>query len=162
MMVVRQGDLWWHDLYYIVGQVEKHGSRAMIWSDKICTGKDEFLRRMSKGVLQVPWYYGDFSNDSMVWDPLLEKKVNTWEPQRNLAASIFELDRAGFDIMPCTSNWSSDKASDAMLSAVKKHVDPAHLKGLMTAPWAKSIKEENGKAASGIRLFAAAKRKYYP
>ena len=38
----------------------------------------------------------------------------------------------------------------------------AHLKGFMTAPWAKAISLEMPKVAEGIRLFAEAKRKHFP
>lgn len=162
MMAIRQGDLWWKDLFYVIGQVEKNGSRAMMWSDKICAGREEFLKRMTKGVLQVPWYYGsDFSEKKLKWDPKYEKMSNSWKTQENLASALVELDKAGFDMMPCTSNWSTDKASDAMLSFVKNNINPAHVKGLLTAPWRMSFPEENPKVVDGIRLFAAAKRKYY-
>ena len=162
-IVIREGDLWWHDLFYVVGEVERHGARAMLWSDKICGGREEFLKRMSKGVLQVPWYYGaDFSEKKLTWRPELEKKLDSWESQGNLAASILELDKAGFDMLPCTSNWSTPAASDAMLKFCKERIDPAHLKGFMTAPWAKSISLELPKVAEGIKLFAEAKRKHYP
>ena len=162
-MVIREGDLWWHDLFYVVKEVERHGARAMLWSDKICTGREEFLKRMSKGVLQVPWYYGiDFSEKKLTWNPALEKKVDGWASQGNLAASILELDRAGFDMVPCTSNWSNPAAADAMLKFCRARVDPAHLKGLMTAPWAKTFAEEEPKLKDGIRQFAAARRAHYP
>ena len=64
-------------------------------------------------------------------------------------------------MMPCTSNWSSDKASDAMLSFVKNNVDPSLVKGLITAPWRMPYKEDHPKVVSAIRLFAEAKRKHY-
>ena len=94
--------------------------------------------------------------------PELEKKLDSWESQGNLAASILELDKAGFDMLPCTSNWSNPQASDAMLKFCKERVDPAHLKGFMTAPWAKATSLETPKVAEGIRLFAEAKRKHFP
>ena len=103
----------------------------------------------------------DFSEKKLAWRPELEKKLDSWESQGNLAASILELDKAGFDMLPCTSNWSSPQASDAMLKFCKARVDPAHLKGFMTAPWAKSIALEMPKVSEGIKLFAEAKRKYY-
>lgn len=162
LMAIRQGDLWWNDLFYVVGQVEKHGSRAMMWSDKICAGREEFLKRMTKGVLQVPWYYGsDFSEKKLKWDPKYEKMSNSWKTQENLASALLELDKAGFDMMPCTSNWTEDKAPDAMLSFVKKNLDPSRVKGLLTAPWGMSYPEEMPKVVNGIKLFAAAKRKHY-
>ena len=92
----------------------------------------------------------------------LEKKLDTWEHQHNLAASIFELDRAGFDILPCTSNWAHVGGAEAMLGFCKKNVNPAHLKGYLMAPWARTVKEEKPKLVEGIKLFAAARRKYYP
>ena len=44
----------------------------------------------------------------------------------------------------------------------RERVNPAHLKGILTAPWAKAFAEESPKANEGIRLFAAAKRKIFP
>ena len=161
-VAIRSGDLWWHDLFYAVGEVERHGGRAMIWSDKICGGREEFLKRMSKGVLQVPWYYGaDFSEEKLKWKPELEKKLDSWASQGNLASAILELDKAGFDMLPCTSNWSNVAATDAMLKFCRERVDPSHLKGYMTAPWSKTFAEELPKTSEGIRLLSAAKRKYY-
>ena len=163
MAIMRQGELWWNDLYYTVGQVERNGARAMMWSDRICCGREEYLRRMSRGVLQVPWYYGDkFPEERRKWRPELEKKLDTWEHQHNLAASIFELDRAGFDIMPCTSNWSHAGGADALLGFCKENVDPAHVKGYMTAPWARTIPQEHNKVVEGVKLFGEAMRKHFP
>ena len=160
--IMRHGELWWNDLYYTVNQVERNGARAMMWSDRICCGKDEYLKRMSRGVLQVPWYYGDkFPEQRRKWRPELEKKLDTWEHQHNLAASIFELDQAGFDILLCTSNWSHIGGADAMLGFCKENVNPDHLKGYLMAPWARTIKEEHPKVVEGIKVFAAARRKYY-
>jgi hypothetical protein len=48
-----------------------------------------------------------------------------------------------------------------MLSFIKRNINPSRVKGVMTAPWAKAFKEEDPKAAAGIKLFAAAKRRYY-
>ena len=42
--VVRQGELWWHDFLWFVGQVEKAGMRPWIWSDFIWKHTDEFER----------------------------------------------------------------------------------------------------------------------
>ncbi|MBE6397243.1 MAG: twin-arginine translocation signal domain-containing protein [Lentisphaerae bacterium] len=163
LMVIRQGDLWWHDLFYVISLVEKHGSRAMMWSDKMCGGREEFFKRMTKNVLQIPWYYGDdFSEKNLRWRSELEKKLDSWESQDNLAASIMELNKAGFEMMPCTSNWAKDTASDAMLSFVSKRLDPSLVKGVLTAPWAMSYKEEWPMMKRGIRQFADAKRRYFP
>lgn len=46
-----------------------------MWSDAIWTGREECLRRMSKGVLQTNWYYrSDFSPKKLAWNAEFEKK----------------------------------------------------------------------------------------
>ena len=161
MAVIRQGDLWWHDFNYCVREVERNGARAMLWSDMICAGRESFLKRMSKDVVQMPWYYGtDFSEKNTTWNPEFEKKTD-WSVQRNLAASIGVLSDAGYDVIPCTSNWSHDAASEAMVAYCKDRVPSNRLKGFLTAPWFMTLACQRQKLEEGIRLFAAAKRKLY-
>jgi hypothetical protein len=159
--VMRSGDQWWKDMLYCVGQVERHGARTILWSDNICGGREIYFKRMPKSVVQAAWYYGkDFSAEKLAWKSEFENRKD-WSIQRNLAASIVELANAGYDLMPCTSNWSCDEAADAMLSFCRSRIDPSRLKGLFTAPWLKPVAKDDAKLRSGIRLFAEAKRKYF-
>ena len=164
----RQGDLWWHDLIYTVRQVERNGARAVMWSDKICDGRESFLKRMPKSVLLSPWYYGtNFSEEKLKWDAEYEKKTGTWDVQRNLAASLPVLNDAGYDLLPCTSNWSKDEASEALVAFCRNRLDQSRLKGIYTAPWKFTIpdtaeKKNITKTLEGIDLFAAAMDRHYP
>ena len=148
-------------------QVERNGARAVMWSDKICDGREAFLSRMPKDVLLSPWYYGvDFSEKRLAWDASFEKKSGTWDVQRNLSASFVALNDAGYDLLPCTSNWSRDDASEALVSFCKTRLDPKRLKGIYTAPWKFTIPDEPKKknitkTLEGIDLFAAAMDKHY-
>ena len=45
---MRQFDLWWHDLYFYVDEVEKAGSRAWVWSDYVWHHPELFYERMPK------------------------------------------------------------------------------------------------------------------
>ena len=165
--VCRQGDLWWHDLFYTIGQVEKNGSRAVMWADAIWTGRQEYLRRMSKGVLQMNWYYrSDFSPKKLAWNTAFEKKGG-WGETVNGAAAFMELEKAGFDQMPCTSNWAEDASAEAVVKYCKEHIDPARLKGFCTAPWAMTVpdtpeKTNISKVLFGIDLLSAARDRHYP
>ena len=159
--VIRNGEQWWKDFLFCANQVEKNGSRAMLWSDKICAGREDFYKHMPKSVLQVPWYYGkDFSKENLTWRPEFEKS-QTMSIQRNLAASILELANHGYDIMPCTSNWESDEAADAMLGFCRKNVDQACVKGYFTTSWRKPVPEDHQRVLDSIRCFGAAKRKHF-
>ena len=63
-------------------------------------------------------------------------------------------------MMPCTSNWECPEATEAMVGFCRARVDPRHLKGFLTAPWADCYTEEKPKLLAGIRLLGAAKRKF--
>ena len=159
LCVMRHGDLWWKDFLSIVNEVERHGARAMIWSDKICDGREEFLKRMPRSVLQVPWYYGkDFSEARLKWDPSFERGKK-WD--RNMPAALVVLAENGYDLMPCTSNWCVDDAADVMLGFCKRRIDPARIRGYLVAPWRKAVPADTPKAVDGIRLFAAARRRHF-
>ena len=165
--VCRQGELWWHDLFYTVGQVEKNGARAIMWADAIWIGRKEYLKRMSKGVLQSNWYYRtDFSEKKLKWNWEFEKKGG-WGETVNGAAAFMALEEAGFDQLPCTSNWTEDGSADAVIKYCKEHIDPSRLKGFCMAPWALSIPDEPdrpriSKVLKGVDLFKEARDKYYP
>ena len=164
--VSRQGDLWWHDLFYTIGQVEKNGSRAVMWSDAIWIGRKEYIKRMSKGVLQSNWYYrSDFSEKKLKWNSEFEKKGG-WGETVNGAAAFMELEKAGFDQLPCASNWAEDACADAVVKYCKEHIDPSRLKGFCMAPWEMSIpdtadKVHVSKVLRGLDLMGAAHHRYY-
>ena len=164
-MTLRQGEQWWHDLFYTIGQVERHGSRAVMWSDAMWTGRKEYLRRMSKGVLQSNWYYrADFSEKRLTWNSEFEKKGG-WGETVNGAAAFMELEKAGFDQLPCTSNYFEDGASDAVVKYCLEHIDPSRLKGMYVAPWNRITpdtpeKENFSKGIKGIDLFTAARDRH--
>lgn len=159
--VCRQGDLWWHDLNYTIGQVEKHGARPVMWSDAMWMGKEEYLKRMSRDVLQSNWYYrSDFSEQKLQWNYEFEKKGG-WGEVVQGAAAFLALQEAGFDQLPCTSNWAEDGAADAMVEFCRNHIDPSHLKGIYTASWAKTVPDQEEKILTGMDLFAAARDRWF-
>lgn len=158
----RQGDLWWNDLFYTIGQVERNGSRVVMWADKMWTDREEYIRRMSKGVLQSNWYYRtDFSEKKLKWDLEFEKRGG-WGETHNGAAAFLELEKAGFDQLPCTSNWSTDGAAKALVRFCRERIDPSRLKGIYTAPWDNTVpdtpeRENISHFLRGIDLLAEAR-----
>ena len=156
--VSRQGELWWHDFLYTCTCAEKRGVRAWVWSD-MGPHKPEYVQRCPKSILQTLWYY-DAYNAKLSMD----QKVNPhwWKLQ-----NMLDLDKHGFDQIPCGTNWIGHKrrsmgvnGDDVMGLVVKfarEHLGPEHLKGFLMAPWT-SIKddESNAKNISGIELFAEA------
>ena len=121
--VVRQGEQWWHDFLKISDFAEKRGMRPWIWSDYAWDHEEEFMRRMPRSVLQSNWYYGTH----------FESSKNAHRVRR---CKVFrKLSDAGFDEIPCGSNFESNENFGALVSYCTKTVAPERLKGFLMAPW---------------------------
>ena len=157
-IVVRKGEFWWHDFMHIVRTVEKNGMRPWAWSDFGWNNPD-YYTRCPKSVVQSNWFYDECHGG---FDPATNK---TGDLKR--LNGFWELEKAGFDQIPCGTNWVGWKrkqknvgADDVMGKIVelgRKVVDDRRLLGFMMAPWASCDTEENAmKNIRGIDLFADA------
>ena len=135
--VARQGELWWHDYLYTIRCVEDCGSRAWVWSD--CgPHKPEYFDRCPKSVMQTAWYY-DAYNEKLSMD---EKANPHWWKLRN----FIDLEKHGFDQIPCGTNWvgfkrralgvDADEVMGLVVKFCREHVSAERLKGFLMAPWA--------------------------
>ena len=158
-VVIRQGDLWWHDLLHAVGEVERRGSRAWIWSDKIWHAKDDFLKRMPRSVLQSNWYYlGDFNpkdEHNPVHGASLYPMVHAYD----------WLEEGGYDQVPCVSSvgdWRVPDYNNPVLTLEycreRAHVASARMKGLLMAPWCLTMDFTEPYFDHALELMAPAKK----
>ena len=116
--VMRQHELWWHDLMFLVDHVERGGARAWVWSDYVWHHPEEFFKNMPKRVLQSNWYYGaSFS-----------KKLD-------YVKAYVDLEKHGYDQVPTGSNWSNDVNFQRTVSFSKRNIAAKRLKGFLHAPW---------------------------
>lgn len=143
LLVVRQGDLWWHDVGYTIGCVEKNGARPVMWAEACWRGREEYCRRMSKGVLQSNCcYHSDFSAAKQKWKVDFELQGG-WGGNRNCVAAFLALDEAGFDQLPCGSNCLDDPGSvAALVKFCRERIAPERLKGFCVAPWSSCEPDE--------------------
>ncbi len=122
--VMRQHDLWWQDLRFLVDQVERGGSRAWVWSDYLWHHPDEYLRRMPRTVLQSNWYYGaSFS---------LDRRRN---PAAAYVRAYLQLDAHGFDQVPTGSNHAHAGNFAATVGFARRHLAPERLRGFLQTAW---------------------------
>ena len=141
--VVRQGDQWWNDFLKISGFAEKHGMRPWIWSDYAWDHEEEFMRRMPRSVLQSNWYYGTH----------FEASKNA---HRVIRCKTFgRLSDAGFDEIPCGSNYESDDNFGALVAYCGKTVAPERLKGFLMAPWFFTVPSKEKKLLDAIDQVGA-------
>jgi hypothetical protein len=129
-VVMRQHDLWWGDLYFLIGEVEKCGVRPWIWSDYAWGHPDDFFRRMPKSVLQSNWYYGKR------WDWRAQEEPGEKYPRwRTYVKTYIDLEAHGYEQIPTGSNHGNPENMEATVDFCKEVIDPARLLGFMTAPW---------------------------
>ncbi len=143
-VVLRQNDLWWHDLYHIVNRVESHGARAVIWADYARHKPDEFVAKLPKSVIPSVWYYftqfENFHDDGVRTKDVYEIRVKPFDI----------CNEHGFDQIPAGSNIYHRENLELLTRYCKEHIDDEHLLGIMTAPWYATTEEYRQK------LFEAA------
>ena len=140
--VVRQGDQWWTDFLKISGFAEKHGMRPWIWSD-YAWDHEEFMRRMPRSVLQSNWYYGTHFESSK-------------NAHRVIRCKTFgRLSDAGFDEIPCGSNYESDDNFGTLVAYCGKTVAPERLKGFLMAPWFVTVPSKEKKLLDAVNQVGA-------
>jgi len=122
-VVVRQGDLWWHDLNFLVRAVEGAGSRAWVWSDVVWNcDRDIFQANMPRTVLQSNWYYRD-SFPLPEDDPLNYVRAYHW------------LDEMGYEQVPTGSTWLHQENYALTVQYCRKHLSEQRLLGFMMTTW---------------------------
>ena len=130
ILVIRNGDLWWHDLNWFVREVERHGARAWAWSDYLRRHtldqfRGEFCKRMPKTVVQNPWTYWA-TKEKMDKEPYIQ--------------AYLRLAEAGYDVAPCGSNcYGVTSNFPDMAEYSKAKIPAAQFKGMIMAPWIKTI-----------------------
>ena len=156
--VMRAGDMWWHDFLYTIKCAEDCGCRPWVWSDYGWDHADYF-KRCPKSVVQSNWYYDECLGGFDL------SKDNT--PHRKRLKEFWLLEEAGFDQIPCGTNWiggarrrANIGANDVIGKLVKlgrEVVSDKHLLGFMMAPWASCNNEKNTRInLDGVDLFADA------
>ncbi len=130
--VIRQNDLWWGDLYFYIGEVEKKGVRSWIWSDYAWHHPHIFLKKMPKSVLQSNWYYGTNFNLNSIKEQTKTKELYS----EDHAYELYNvLEEKGYDQVPTGSNHSNNTNMEMTVEYCKKIINPSRLYGFMTAPW---------------------------
>ena len=151
MALVRNGELWWHDLFFFASACEKQGARAWMWSDYMWWNLDDFLKKMPTSILQSNYHYGYLTD--------YEKKPGFGYMQ---IESFRILDQHGFDQIPCVSNWKNSYNADQVLGLCKNECDAARIHGYLSAPWASTNERMIYMLKNNAHLLYVARQELYP
>jgi hypothetical protein len=150
-VVLRQNDLWWGDLYFFIGQVERRNVRSWIWSDYGWTHPDLLFKKMPKSVLQSNWWYSGTTFDL---DKLEEKHQASVQ-------LYYELEKHGYDQVPTGSNHYIPENMEATVENCKKIIDPSRLLGFMQSPWRPTLPPCINEHKDAINQLGRAIKNYY-
>ncbi|MGD7705144.1 hypothetical protein [Microlunatus sp. Y2014] len=148
-VVIRQFELWYHDLRFYADAAEAAGCRPWMWSDRIWHHEEEYLANTPKSIMQSNWYYGDdFEFPAGAFD----------EPNSHAryVRAYETLERAGFDQIPTGSNWSNDTNMGDTVTHGNAVIDSSRLKGYLTAPWYPTLTAERDRLLTAVDQVAAA------
>ena len=126
----RTDEMWWHDLHFLVGKVEALGARAWTWTDyPAWRPRENFVRQMPKSVLQSAWWY-----------PVMSKLITCSDPRMFIKAGLFaDLEKMGYDQVPCGGNCSSDKNMAEIVKMGDAVIRGGRLKGFLTTTWQPTV-----------------------
>ena len=149
--IVRQGEHWWHDAFFLFKECEKHGARPWVWSDYYWHHPELFIKNMPKSVLQSNWCYR-----SIVNPPEERQKVRI--------QTYLDFDRMGYDQVPTSSTWAMPHGTNEFetLGWCRDHLNPELLKGFITVPWNWTIPNREYALKNDAHLFFDARRTFYP
>lgn len=140
---MRQHELWWEDLTFLVKEVERGGSRAWVWSDYEWHHPEEFLSRMPRTVLQSNWYYGA-----------------EFGPQVNMAKAYLDLESRSFDQIPTGSTWTVADNLERTVRFCKDSIAPARLLGFLQTVWRPTLEACRPRHIEAIEALVRAKAAY--
>ena len=149
--IIRQGEHWWHDAFFLFRECEKHGARPWVWSDYYWNHPELFAKNMPKSVLQSNWYYHSLYAPR---DDSQKLHVQTY----------LDLDRMGFDQVPTASTWAKHSGGNESETVhwCRDNLSPELLKGFMTVPWIWTYPKYEHCLKNDAHMFFEARKAFYP
>jgi len=135
--VMRQHNLWWHDLYFFINEVEKHNVKAWVWSDYLWHHPDIFFKKMPKTVVQSNWYYGKVFNKNIGY-----------------VKAYLELQEHGYQQIPTGSNWSVKENFIKTVSYCTSRISRDKLLGFLQTVWLPTTKKFRRKHLEAIKIVS--------
>ncbi len=163
--MVRQFDLWWHDLYILLNACYKKGVRPALWSDYANDHLEEYLEKMPKDVVQFHWYYWNFWNNAPgdylnLEDPKFDYSGEDRKNHYNFLKCFEAFDKAGFDMIPTGSFWNCDENFRNLTEYARNVLSPERVLGFMQTAWYPSTDECRARHMKCIDLIGDAKRSF--
>ena len=174
LVAYRQGELYWHDLQFLLDCVRDTGATPWIWADSCMYKPEEFRAHIStEDIVLQPWIYYSIKKEHYTKTEGKETYINIGKEygidfvEEAPIWQIFTRESMiaandGYKLVPCASlyfenEWCHDDLPDYYKSGAPKD----SILGYMTAPWLRTQNENVDAIIAGIKALAAAREKYY-
>lgn len=175
----RRGDLYWHDMRYVIDSVKETGAKPWMWYDAFINHHEEFQATVEKNeVLLSSWYYHQLKEEKFV--PISEFKYDLTpyagldlkyiEDIPRLASfrkNILNWVNEGNAFAPCA--WSFKAGNiESQMEYFHDGAKDEYLKGMVVSTWSPMCRgvwfgTDNLKLlGDAFKDFAEAKKKFYP
>ena len=153
VIVVRSVEKKTEDALFLFDVCRSKGVRPWIWIDNgtinAFGGAEAFCANIPKDVLLSNWYYNQVRNEPDVME-------------KNKAAKLYkDCGDWGYEQVPTSSTWCWHLNSKETMRFCQKHVDPASIKGFMTAPWQFTVPKKYYALLNDAFTFGNAKADIY-
>lgn len=182
LAIYRQGELFWHDLNFLLDCVADTGAKPMLWSCPLYRHMEEYKAHVGvEDAILSPWYYNAFRKEH--WTPVESRAeyvayYNEGEYAK-MGIRFVEEDpylvnfrkvtppaiAEGYKLFPCASVFNRcDWNTSDLVEYFKENTPDDQLLGFITAPWV-STTYKNPRAKQfyeeSFRFLKEAKEKFY-
>lgn len=179
LVVFRQGELFWHDLRFLIDCVRDTGAMPWIWACPLFDHPEEFKQHIDADeVIISPWYYHAFRKEH--WTPIDSheeyrvyygkspfKEMNLTYVEEdpfhsNVRKWAIPLLKEGYRYIPCaaTATQSPYAVSD-LVEYFRDNTPEAQLPGFIMATWRPVLMKNKQKYEDAFRLFREAREQFY-
>lgn len=154
-IVVRKGDLWWHDLHFLAEYVTRNGSRPWVWADFAWHDAAAFYKRMPREILQSNWWYGLWFEADESRRPRNLHEVNEG------FLTYLDLAEHGFEQIPTATTWHNRFDNFPMtVEFCTKRLKQEGVLGFLQTTWQLTTEEHRAEHFRSIDIVAQAIRDY--
>lgn len=179
--VYRQGELFWHDLNFLIDCVADTGAKPWIWSCPLFRHMDEYKAHVSADAAVLsPWYYNAFRKEH--WTPIetraeyvayynegdyakLGIKYVEEDPYLvNFREVALPLLKEGYKYIPCASVFNRcDWNTSDLVEYFRDNAPDNQILGYITAPWNMMVRTEKDMLflEESFRFLKEAKERFY-
>lgn len=178
--IVRQNELYWHDLQFLLDCVRDEGLTPVIWASEIMREYDAFKQNISnKNLVLFHYHYHAVKKEH--WTPVDSREdyknfYSTREPYKYMDIKYVEEDpyyevfrktmplmlEDGYECMVGVSTWYRNQYNtEEVLELYKNETQYQHLiKGYFMIPWLRTYEEYHEGWMNSIHELAAALEKF--